>query len=70
MQHKPTQQAVGAATRRAVLKLTAAAGALALTGTRALAQAQGGIAPGGKPIRMIVAVGAGGATDVLARTVG
>lgn len=70
MQHKPTQQAAGAATRRAVLKLTAAAGALALTGTRALAQAQGAIAPGGKPIRMIVAVGAGGATDVLARTVG
>ena len=70
MQHQPTQQAAGAATRRAVLKLTAAAGALALTGTRALAQAQGAIAPGGKPIRMIVAVGAGGATDVLARTVG
>lgn len=70
MQHLAKRTGAGAANRRAVLKLTAAAGALALTSMRALAQAPAAIAPGGKPIRMIVAVGAGGATDVLARMVG
>ena len=55
----PTQ-----ASRRVLLKAGALIGGLTLASQSVLAQ------PSAKTIRMIVAVGAGGATDVLARTLG